>query len=108
MHPSVELRTFVGSYTHCYVTYCHKVPIRGLLAVETKNYFALWLEKFKQFVNSEYRKVSVKYHLAKCLWQSVCEVSVRCRCNTNYIGRYKYISVTISTEYQLRHWLLVS
>ena len=32
---------------HSYVTYCHKVPIRGLLAVETKNSFVLWLAKFK-------------------------------------------------------------
>ena len=84
--------------TQCYVTYCiycHKVPIRGLLAVETKNSFVLWLAKFKiskdLFVNSEYRYTR----------QSVCEVSVKCQCTTDYIGRYKYISVAISTEYQL-------
>ena len=32
------------------------VPTRGLLVVETKDSFVLWLAKFKyQFVNSEYR-----------------------------------------------------
>ena len=49
-----------------------KVPIRGLL------------------VNSEYRYIR----------QSVCEVSVKCRRTADNIGRYKHISVAISTEYQ--------
>ena len=37
-----------------------KVPTRGLLAVETKNSFVLWLAKFEYqdlFVNSEYRYI---------------------------------------------------
>ena len=49
------------------------------------------------FVNSEYRYTR----------QNVCEVSVKSRCTTDYIGRYKYISVAITTEYQLWYWLLV-
>ena len=39
----------VNSDTYRYLTYCHLMsPItRGLLAVETKDSFVLWLEKFK-------------------------------------------------------------
>ena len=44
------------------------VPTRGLLAVETKDSFVLWLAKLENqldlFVNSEYRYIYLFYFLA--------------------------------------------